>query len=1281
MGALTRYELRGELGRGGAGVVYEAYDPRTDSVVALKTIEASAPENLYRLKHEFRALADVQHPNLVRFGELASEDGQWYFTMEVVRGASFIDHVRPVACVEADAARVESGTRQVSRPADGVALAAMPANDSAPPPSNGRTLDEARLRAVLPQLVAALGAVHDAGHLHRDVKPTNVRISRDGRLVLLDFGLVTALRGRESVGDGSIEGTPAFMAPEQIDGMRVGPAADWYALGAMLFVALTGRLPFDGTISEILEKKLTEEAPAPRALAPNAPADLDALCSALLRIDPARRPSAAEIRARLGMRAEDPASGMMRVAEATFVGREVELGALEKAFDDVARHESGRSRLVVVEGEPGLGKSALVNHFLDSLRARATVLPGRCYEQETVPFKGIDAILDALSEYLLALSNEEAKAVIAGGIRYLAAVFPVLKRVPAIANATVGDRAVGNASVLREQAFEEFERLLRALSARRPIVLFLDDLQWADRDSLALLQRTLVGETGIACLFVATLRAGAAPEAVALISNAERIALGGLSGSESRRLWDALSLAAGGAISEQERDTVMREAGGHPLFLAELARSARDHDLDRHTGARLVDVLWDRVRERDEVDRRFLEIVAVAGAPTPDTVLAQAAGIEPGELLTRLGPLRAAQLVRIGRRGDERVVEPYHDRVRESILLGLQVEGSAAMEARRLAIGRALLDGATGDLLAQRVFAIVQNLNAAPAAREDASERARLVELNLLAAHEARLATAYERAREYATFGIMLVGEGGWHQAYAVTRDLHIERMQAEFLAGDIEAARACFQAAGARMASPADRTDLSASWVELLTGEGRYQDAIAAARDALVALESPVPARVGTLAVLARYIATRIIQRNRRIEDLLYLPVLQDARTQGVMKILMSLAPAAFFSDTNLLTWLLLRIAGLSMRFGVSNVSSYGFGGYGLVLSAAFGNREEGEAFAQFALTLNDRFANLGLASKLQMIAGMLVPWVRPFGDAKEHLRTGYETALKIGDTTYECYCAVVLSIVSFCESADLAAVEADATWAREVSVRRKERAMVGVPDAHARHAATLRGLTPSLLDLGTADSSDAAFRATLSDAATPTALFYYQFCTADLAYHFGEIASARASLREAKKRVQGIFGLPTTVELHFLDALVAAREHDAPGTTLGARLRLRFAVAGALRKLKAWAHSCPTNFAAHALIVEAELARIRGNHARAETCFERAVTAARTYRSPKRGGLALELGAAHARAMGWPEKAAAREAEAIALYRRWGAAAKVEAIERRTRERATVRTARSRS
>jgi predicted ATPase len=1259
--SLTSYEILRTLGRGAAGVVYEALDQRTNALVALKTIAEPIAENVYRLKQEFRALADVQHPNLVRLGELSQEDGQWYFTMEVVHGETFIAHVRPGAR-DADASSGVLPAAATHAPGD----VASPLLDSSVHSCRGHrrsaptaeSLDEARLRSALPQLVSALRAIHEAGHVHRDVKPPNVLVSDEGRLVLLDFGLVATLASGGRSGDDRLSGTPAFMAPEQVEGGTIGPAADFYAVGVMLYLALTGTLPFDGSMNEILEAKLLGEAPSARSIAPHAAEDLVALSAALLRRNPAERPAADAIARALGMTPEKAERGPDSAP--VFVGREEELERLRRVFDDVRAH---RGRIVVVEGEPGIGKSTVVQRFLGGVGPGVTILAGRCYEQETVPFKGIDSILDALSEHLVALADDRVESLIEGGVRYLAAVFPVLNRVAAIAAATSHERGVENASLLRDQAFGEFERLVHALADRGPVILFLDDLQWADGDSIALLQRTLSGRDGARALFVATLRAGAdlAPETVELMRAGERIRLEGLSDTQSRTLWEALWPAhSKRRTSAESRDSVMREAAGHPLFLAELARSARAGHLDRFAGLALQDVLWQHVIERDDTDRRFLEMVALAGAPTPLDVVARAAELSASECATRLGALRAAQLVRVSRRGDERLVEPYHDRVRESVLSHLAQDGSATMEQRHARLGRALLDGASDDVLGQRVFVIVQHLNAARAILEDPHERLRLAALNLRANREARLATAYQKARDYSRVGLELVGAGAWSHAHALTRDLHVAQMSGDFLAGDHAAARACFEVARAHLTSREERTDLSVEWIALETGSGNSSAAISAGRDILVELGAPLPSRAMMLSVLVQYVRNRIVQRGRESEELLHLPLLESARHESISKILIALSPPAFFCDSNLLTWILLRIAAIAMRHGVSNVSAYGFAGYGAALSAAFGKHAEGAAFGRLAMALNERFGNAALAAKIHLLhGGWIVSWVRPFAEGKELLRAGQQLALKNGDISYECYCASLLSVLTFCESRELRALSATAEWAEAISVRRQERDMAGVPAAHARYAAAMRA---GSVDLGSPESSDAAFRASMSDATTPTAMFYYFFCSAELAYHAGDTARARALLADAKRRTQPIFGLPTTVELHFLDALVAAREHDQAGLT--ARLGLRLAIAAKARKLRAWARSCSSNFSAHLAIVEGELARVRGRAAQARRSFERAVTAARAHDDTKRESLALELTAAHERASGDAVAAARAATEASRAYLRWGTEAKATAV-----------------
>ncbi len=460
--ALSRYEVRRELGRGGTGVVYEAYDAKNDSVVALKTIEASNAESLYRLKQEFRALADVQHRNLVRFGELACEGGQWFFTMELVRGTDFVDYVR--AGPDDPSARfADSGVMMsaptIRTPGREPPLDAGTSPDSVSglrvsPPSDGwktygTRVREQRLRSSLVQLVDALCAIHDAGRVHRDVKPSNVLVSAEGRVVVLDFGLVSMAAGLAPSSDEAwIVGTPGYMAPEQIQTSAVGPAADWYAVGVMLFFALTGSLPFDGPSADVLEAKLLREAPAPLSIAPGLPPDLCALAADLLRIDPAERPRSDEIRARLGGKVAraSASEGSQEGGSSPFVGRAEELRLLGLALDEVSAARV--ARLVVIEGEPGIGKSSLVRKFLRARGERATILAGRCYEQEDVPFKGVDGIVDALSEHLLALPGDEVEGLVGGGVRYLTALFPVLTRVPSV-EAAHHDRARRRRSLRR----------------------------------------------------------------------------------------------------------------------------------------------------------------------------------------------------------------------------------------------------------------------------------------------------------------------------------------------------------------------------------------------------------------------------------------------------------------------------------------------------------------------------------------------------------------------------------------------------------------------------------------------------------------------------------------------------------------------------------------------------------------------------------------------------------------------------------------------------------------
>ena len=296
----------------------------------------------------------------------------------------------------------------------------------------GRRPNYARLSAALKQLAEVLNVLHEKGRLHRDIKPSNVLVTRQGRVVLLDFGLSKDSGGGADpeTSDGHIVGTAAYMAPEQAAGGLLAAASDWYSVGVMLYRALAGRLPHEGKALEMLMAKQRTDPPRPAALHDDVPEELDRLCMELLARDPPKRPSGDEVLAALGGSATE--APRMAAQRPLFVGRDPQLAALGAAFKDMTL---GRTVAVFVHGRSGVGKSSLIQRFLEGLfeRDRAVILAGRCYEQESVAYKAVDTLIDALSRYLRRLPRREADALIPRDVSTLAQVFPVLHRVEAVA--------------------------------------------------------------------------------------------------------------------------------------------------------------------------------------------------------------------------------------------------------------------------------------------------------------------------------------------------------------------------------------------------------------------------------------------------------------------------------------------------------------------------------------------------------------------------------------------------------------------------------------------------------------------------------------------------------------------------------------------------------------------------------------------------------------------------------------------------------------------------------
>ena len=655
-----RYLVIEELGRGGMGIVYRVFDPVHKRQVALKTLPNTDPTLLSRFKREFRVMAEVDHPNVAKHFELTSDGETWFFTMEIIEGVDLLDYVQygfspPPAEIEELADEKDTA----------VTVELSPWKLSAEM--------KQRLRDGFAQLAGAVAALHASGVIHRDIKPSNVIVTLDSRVVLLDFGLVaeTDPSGIHLSLHQQLMGTVAYMSPEQAACDPVSAASDWYSVGVMLYQSLTGRLPFKGKSLDILFKKQHRDAKPPRKITPFVSQEWNDLCMGLLCRDPQGRPAAEGILQRLGGLARQ--SVPTKTAQPhTLVGRESQLQSLHVTWEAV---QGGEAKCVFVEGGSGSGKSALLEAFIEqATRGGALALRGRCYEMESVPFKAIDSLIDSLVEHLTHFSEADAAALVPRDIHALARLFPVIGRVDAMASLPRRQIDTSDPQELNRRAIGALRELLGRMGDRYPLVVYIDDLQWGDEDSAAMLSNLLQPPDPPILLFLGNYRSEDVETSEFLQSfrqiqhqreaplDSLQIEVEPLEHDDSIKLALAL-LQRDDPEARRDAESVAREAAGNPFFVSELVKHLQlegGHFTKSDEPLDLRDMIWSRVERLPDESQRLLAVVALWGQPLP---LDQAMNIaEVGQLA--VGPLRVGHLIRTA---SSSRIETYHDRVRESV--------------------------------------------------------------------------------------------------------------------------------------------------------------------------------------------------------------------------------------------------------------------------------------------------------------------------------------------------------------------------------------------------------------------------------------------------------------------------------------------------------------------------------------------------------------------------------------------------------------------------------------
>src|SRR3990172_2097993 len=552
-----RYQVQRFLGEGGRKRVYLAHDERLDRDVAIAIIKTEGldQEGLSRVRHEAQAMGRLgDHPNIVTVHDIGDDEGQPYIVSQYMAGGDLEGLLR-----EAEGHRLP--TDQAVRIAN--------------------------------QIRQALEYAHDRGVIHRDLKPGNIWLTEDGTAKLGDFGLAVALDRSRVTMAGMMLGTVAYMPPEQALGRQADGRSDLYSLGCVLYEMLTGRPPFlgDDTVA-IISQHINTAPVAPTWHNPEVPRALEALIMRLLAKNPDGRPeSAAVMREALNAIAttastvtqravQEEANPLDRLAGGVFVGREKEMDELRAGLEDAL---SGRGRLLMLVGEPGIGKTRTSEEFATYAGLRnAQVLWGRCYEGEGAPaywpwVQVIRSFVHDRDPAALMSEMGPGAADIAQVVSEVREGRPGLPAPPAL-----------EPEQARFRLFDSITTFLKNASKGQPIVLVLDDLHWADKPSLLLLQFLARELRGARLLVLATYRdvelrrehpLSDALGELARAGLSQRILLRGLTEQDVARF---IEITAGMRPPQALGDAVYRETEGNPFFVNEIVRLlVADGRLDR----------------------------------------------------------------------------------------------------------------------------------------------------------------------------------------------------------------------------------------------------------------------------------------------------------------------------------------------------------------------------------------------------------------------------------------------------------------------------------------------------------------------------------------------------------------------------------------------------------------------------------------------------------------------------------------------------------------------------
>jgi predicted ATPase/signal transduction histidine kinase len=1196
---------------------------------------------------------------------------------------------------------------------------------------NPLPLDE--FLAIAIQLSYILDDLHQNRIIHKDIKPANILIHPETKKVqLIDFSIASLLPKEtlEIKSPNVLEGTLAYIAPEQTGRMNRGIdyRSDFYSLGVTFYELLTGELPFISDDPMELVHCHMAKMPTTLGNREEIPQVLSDIVMKLMAKNAEDRYQSA-----LGLRqdleiclsqlkntgkiidfpiAQRDVCDRFLIPEKLY-GREVEVQMLLDAF---ARVSNGKTEMILVAGFSGIGKTAVVNEVHKPITHQHGYFIKGKFDQfnRNIPFSAFvqslgDLMGQLLSESDAQLAQWRAKILEAVGDngQVLIEVIPELERI--IGKQPPAPNLSGTAAQNRfNLLFQKFIEVLT--TAEHPLVMFLDDLQWADLASLQLI-KLLMGDKGNLLLLGAYRDNEVSPVHPLMLTVEElkqvgktvnTITLAPLTLSDTNQLVaDTLHCATERSLPLTE--LIYRKTQGNPFFITQFLKALHEDgeitfnlpqsphsqggwecDIAQINALSLTDdvveFMAQQLQKLPRETQNVLKLAACIGNQFDLTTLAIVseqsqtnAAIALWKALQDELILPTSQVYKFfqsdsGEHSDsEKIINDQsvnltyrflHDRVQQA---AYSLIPEPQKQATHLKIGQLLLTNTLAVARESRIFDIVNQLNMGIELIDEPSQREQLAQLNLTAGHKAKVATAYNAAVNYLNTALKLLTPDSWRQQYDFTLKLYELLAESEYLNTNFDASKNLIQQTLAYAQTPLDKVKVYEIQIQSYTAQNKLLEAIDVGREALGFLGVDFPQACDFETMLAEHQKLKIILGDRPIENLADLPNLGEPQQSAALRILVGLFASVYLAKPELLPLKIFTMVKICIQSGNSPQAAIAYSLYGLFLCAT-GEIERGYKFGQLATIILDKLQAKELTSKVNLTFALFIKhWQDSIRSILPVFLAGLNSGLENGDLEYVGYCANCYCQFLFWTGDNLEFAESEANKYCLLIEDIKQEVSLVWANTWRQTVINLRGKTenPTLL-IGSC-FNEVTTLPSLIQSHNVNGICYVYLAKLLLSYLFGDEQSATEYARKFEEYEQGAAGLLIIPLKNFYQSLsLLALSGDTAQKTLALEK-----ITANQKSMEIWTHHAPMNYLHKFQLVEAETYRVLGKNYTAGDWYDRAIAGAKENGYLQEEALSNELAAKFYLAWGKEKVAAGYMQEAYYCYARWGAKAKTDDLE----------------